>query len=179
LVAHTGLPPELTHEVFRLDRAHVLLLPEHPLGSSTEPLPWRLLDGFAIRVPSAQYALQLGSFLEALRCDRGFGFTISTSGSTSLDLSIDQLAQDPDGAQLGFDSFRTADTPAVDRLMVEPGALYAWSVIWRRGNTSSAMSRFLNVVRALSTQRNWMDGAQSADMWIPPEDRASIGFIDS
>ncbi|MBV9170096.1 MAG: LysR family transcriptional regulator, partial [Chloroflexi bacterium] len=150
------LAPELTHEVFRLDRAHILAVPENPLASSREPLPWRALDGVSIRVPSAQYAPQLTNFLEALSRECGLGFLISTTGSTSLELSLAQLGQDVDSVQLGLDSFRAPDSTVVDRLMVEPTALYAWSMIWRRANLSSGLSKFVDIVRAVSNERQWM-----------------------
>jgi hypothetical protein len=78
-----------------------------------------------------------------------------------------------------MDSFRTDDTAAIDRLMVEPTALYAWSIIWRRGNTSPALRRFVDVVRAVGAQRGWMRPARAADICMPTEDRATVAIIDS
>ncbi len=46
------LPAGLSSEVFRLDRAHVVVPRGHPLGASAEPLAWRALNDMRIQVPS-------------------------------------------------------------------------------------------------------------------------------
>jgi hypothetical protein len=101
------LPSGLTSEMFRLDSAHTIALQEKPFTDS-RPLAWRTLDGVGIQVPPIRYARQLSSFLEALRTDQGLSFTITPTGSTSLDVLLQQLPRGR-SVQLGFDSFRIVD----------------------------------------------------------------------
>jgi hypothetical protein len=61
--------------------------------------------------------------------------TVARHGSTSLEMSLVQL-EGRRAVQLSFDSFRLSQDRAVNRLLVEPVALYTWSAVWRGWQTA-------------------------------------------
>ncbi len=78
---------------------------------------------------------------------------------------------------LEFDSYarRYADRGVPIHRPRELQPVYSWSLAWREGEQPEAVQAYLRIARETAEQRRWLhpEHADTAPLWVPPEDLTS------
>jgi DNA-binding transcriptional LysR family regulator len=179
-VGWRGAPPMPTieHALVRLEPLALLLPATHPLAQ-LEVIPVRSLDGLEIdglppHARSPEWADLVTQFL-------------ALSGAHSTRPHLPAIGLEEQGYHLvrqGLPVLASLDTIAVPggviRPLIAPVPLYAWSMAWRRGVDTTALTALRSAAADLASSDGWL-ADPGADPWLP-EPEASLlaaGDFDS
>ncbi|MBJ3812499.1 LysR family transcriptional regulator [Streptomyces flavofungini] len=159
---HPPLPADLTHRLVRLEPVDAVLSTDHPLAAEPALRPGQLRDS----VLWAPGALDRLDFLRRF-ADR---FDIrERAGSVNLGLPhfLTEVAQHPRRFSLLPADVPLPDVPGLRSVpLVDPTPLYAWSLLWRTGNTHPGLSALAATCAGEAGRSRWLEYDPARD-WLP------------
>ncbi|MET9429894.1 LysR family transcriptional regulator [Streptomyces sp. NPDC003036] len=160
--AHAPLPAGLTHRLVRLEPVDAVLSADHQLAARPALRPDHLRDS----VLWAPGALERLDFLYQF-ADR-FGIR-ERGASVNLGLShfLAEVAADPRRFSLLPADVPLPEVPGLRSVpLVDPTPLYAWSLLWRTGDTHPGLRRLATACAAEAGQSRWLEYDPARD-WLP------------
>lgn len=147
-------PQEVASEVFRLDPLGVLVPQDHPLARETV-VPVRDLRDQPLLFAEASRAPEFNELVTELCRAAGFTPRVYTGTVQSLRSAADLVRQH---RCLAF-APRSAELMAATvqwRRLVQPSALYPWSLLWLSSNTTPLIQAVRSTARLLAAELDWL-----------------------
>ncbi|MEU6270717.1 LysR family transcriptional regulator [Saccharopolyspora shandongensis] len=166
------VPPlgeEFEHQVVRLEPVDAIVGPAHPLAGSAELRPADL-RGSTIWCPAALDRLD---FLDRLTVHFGLD-AVAAGVNLGLDHFLDQIRAKPERVAILPSGVPLPENAPLSRVpLTRPTPLYAWSLLWRRGNPSRSLDALRRSCAEAAIQRGWLD-YDATRHWLPDADRAAL-----
>ncbi|MCF2532467.1 LysR family transcriptional regulator [Yinghuangia soli] len=160
--AHPPLPGGLTHRLVRLEPVDAVVGADHPLAAEPALRPEQL-RGSVLWAPAEPARLD---FLHRF-ADR-FGIR-DRAASVNLGLAhfLAEVAADPRRFSLIPADVPLPDVPGLRTVpLAEPTPLYAWSLLWRTGNTHPRLGLLSAALAEEARRSRWLEYDPTCD-WLP------------
>jgi DNA-binding transcriptional LysR family regulator len=164
-------PGSITSELVRWEPLAVMLPATHQLAS-LDAVPVSALAGVEIDTnPGNPDAPEWSDLADQFLALSGAVATPPHLAATGLENQADHLIRQGIPILTGADHL--AVPGGVVRQLVDPVAVYPWSIIWRRGAEGGAVSAIRTAAAALAAEHGWLTLPE--DAWLPePEASASL-----
>jgi len=161
--------PTLDRVLVRLEPLSVLLPAEHPLAR-LDAVPIRSLRGLEIDgLPPHDEAPEWADLVRQFLALSGAHSTAPHEPAVGLEEQGYHLVRQGVPILTAIDHI---DVPGgVNRPLVDPVPLYAWSMAWRRGSPSDALAALRQSAAEVATAEGWLDAA--ADFAVGSSDRTA------
>lgn len=161
------LPSSLHQQIIRYERLSVLLPSTHPLAELAE-ISLETLRGQGLCFRAGDQATQ-GWEHTALQLLAGLG--IDAIDAHPHVQGVDELAQHLHSRNAPILTLSTQpEIPGgVYRPLIDPVALFPWTMIWRRSADSDAVATLLQAAKEVGAESDWLIVPQGA--WLPQPER--------
>ncbi|MEV5242786.1 LysR family transcriptional regulator [Streptomyces cinnamoneus] len=170
---HPPLHAELAHRLVRLEPVDAVLSADHPLAAEPALRPDQL-RGSVLWAPGALDRLDfLHQFAER------FGIR-DRAASLNLGLAhfLAEVAQDPHRFSLLPADVPLPEVPGLRPVpLVDPTPLYAWSLLWRRGNEHPGLTGLTAACATEAGRSRWLEYDPARD-WLPEPPTPPAGRRD-
>ncbi|AJT41053.1 LysR family transcriptional regulator [Psychromicrobium lacuslunae] len=161
------LPGSLQQQIIRYERLCVLLPLTHPLAQLNQ-IPLETLRGEGLCFRAGDQATQ-GWEHAALQLLAGLG--IDAIDAHPHVQGVEELAQHLHSRNAPILTLSTQpEVPGgVYRPLVDPVALFPWTMIWRRGADPNAIEALLSAAQELGDEFDWL--TMPSEAWLPQPER--------
>ncbi len=161
---HPPLPAELTHRLVRLEPVDAVLSADHPLAAEPALRPGQLRDS----VLWAPGALDRLDFLRRF-ADRFDVRERAVGVNLGLAHFLAEVAAHPRRFSLLPADVPLPDVPGLRSVpLVDPTPLYAWSLLWRTGNTHPGLDGLAAACAGEAGRSRWLEYDPARD-WLPEQ----------
>jgi DNA-binding transcriptional LysR family regulator len=154
------VPPGVGSELCRLDPLCVLVCDEHRFAALPS-VPLAALAQQPILLAADHRAPEFNQFLVELCRSAGFIPRVYPGTVDSIRAAADLVTQRRCLACVPASGARPYPG-IVDKEIIEPTALYPWSLLWRVDNTSDHLRIVLSIARRLSRELGWQENSPPA-----------------
>ncbi|NBE50960.1 LysR family transcriptional regulator [Streptomyces boluensis] len=159
---HPPLPAKLTHRLVRLEPVDAVLSAAHPLAAEPALRPDQLRAS-VLWTPG-----ELGRLDFLRQFAERFGIRAGTAGvNLGLAHFLAEVAQDPHRFSLLPADVPLPPVPGLRSVpLVDPTPLYAWSLLWRTGDTHPGLDGLTAACAAEAGPGRWLEYDPARD-WLP------------